>query len=116
MENVTELPMLSSPQNQRVKDYVELRSDGNVRREKRRFLLEGKRSVSAALSLSHVLVHELIFSDHILNGDLALVEQANKKHIPLTRVSKDVFKKIADVMTPQGIAAVVRIPEWNVKE
>src|SRR6185369_13146525 len=103
MENVTELPMLSSPQNQRVKDYVELRSDGNVRREKKRFLLEGKRAVGAALNLSHIVVHELIFSDHILGGDLELVTQAKAKHIPLTRVSKDVFKKIADVMTPQGI-------------
>lgn len=116
MENVTELPMLSSPQNQRVKDYVDLRTDGNMRREKRRFLLEGKRSVSAALSLPHVIVHELIFSDHILDGDLELVEQARARHIPLTRVSKDVFKKIADVMTPQGIAAVVRIPEWKADE
>lgn len=108
--------MLSSPQNQRVKDYVELRSDGNVRREKKRFLLEGKRAVSAALSLKHVIVHELIFSDHLLGGDLDLVQQANSKHIPLARVSKDVFKKIADVMSPQGIAAVVRIPEWDPAE
>lgn len=108
--------MLSSPQNQRVKDYVELRSDGNVRREKKRFLLEGKRAVAAALSLKHVVVHELIFSDQLLGGDLDLVVQAHAKHIPLTRVSKDVFKKVADVMSPQGIAAVVRIPEWNSAE
>src|SRR4051794_22860496 len=92
MENpVSDLPMLSSPQNQRVKDYVDLRSDGNIRREKRRFLLEGKRAVEAALSLPHVIVHELIFSDHVLGDDLKLVEQAQAKHIPLVRVSKDVF-------------------------
>jgi RNA methyltransferase, TrmH family len=112
-KSVTELPMLSSPQNERVKDYVLLRTDGNVRRERKRFLLEGKRAVAAALSLPHVLVHELIFSDHVLGDDLELVQQAQSKHIPLVRVSKDVFKKIADVMTPQGIAAVVRIPEWK---
>jgi TrmH family RNA methyltransferase len=108
--------MLSSPQNQRVKDYVDLRTDGNVRRERKRFLLEGKRSVEAALNLPHILVHEVIFSDHILGSDLALVEQAQSKHIPLVRVSKDVFKKIADVVTPQGIAAVVRIPEWKLAD
>jgi TrmH family RNA methyltransferase len=111
-----DLPMLSSPQNQKVKDLVDLRTDGNVRRERKRFLLEGKRAVSAALSLPHVLVHEVIFSDHILGEDNALVRQAEAKHIPLTRVSKDVFKKIADVMTPQGIAAVVRIPEWKAED
>jgi TrmH family RNA methyltransferase len=110
---LTELPILSSPQNQHVKDYVDLRTDGNVRRERKRFLLEGKRSVDAALSLPHILVHEVIFSDHILGTDLALVEQAQAKQIPLVRVTKDVFKKITDVITPQGIAAVVRIPEWK---
>jgi TrmH family RNA methyltransferase len=112
----SDLPMLSSPQNERVKVYVELRTDGNVRREKRRFLLEGKRSVAAALSQPHVIVHEVIYSDHVLGDDLDLVRQAQAKHVPLVRVSKDVFKKIADVMTPQGIAAVVRIPEWDSQE
>jgi RNA methyltransferase, TrmH family len=112
----SDLPMLSSPQNQRVKGYVDLRTDGNVRREQQRFLLEGKRSVAAALGLKHVRILELIFSDHILGSDLALVAQAEKKNVPLTRVSKDVFKKIADVMTPQGIAAVVETPAWDAKD
>ena len=115
-QSVAALPMLSSPQNQRVKDYVELRTDGNLRREKKRFFLEGRRGVATALALPHVLVHEVIFSDHILNNDLELVQQAQDKHIPLVRVSKDVFKKIADVMTPQGIAAVVKIPEWDLDD
>jgi RNA methyltransferase, TrmH family len=115
-KSFSDLPMLSSPQNQKVKDLVDLRTDGNLRRERKRFLLEGKRAVAAALSLPHVLVHEIIFSDHILGNDLDLIAKAERNHIPLTRVSKDVFKKIADVMTPQGIAAIVRIPEWKPEE
>ena len=111
--DLTAIPLLSSPQNPRVKEYVELRTDGNVRRAAGRFLLEGRRAVSAALALPHVVVHELIYSDQILGDDLELVQRASDKRITLTRVSKDVFKKIADVMTPQGIAAVVRIPEWK---
>ena len=113
---ITELPMLSSTQNQRVKDYVELRTDGNARRERKRFMLEGKRSVEAALALPHIVVHEIIFSDHILGTDLELVERAQSKNIPLVRVTKDVFKKITDVITPQGIAAILRIPEWKPQE
>jgi len=114
--DLTALPMLSSTQNQRVKDYVELRTDGDVRRDKKRFLLEGKRVVAAALSLKHVVVHEIIYADHLLLGDLDLVLQAHARGIPLMRVTKDVFKKIADVITPQGIAAVVKIPDWDPKE
>ena len=67
----SELPLLSSPQNQRVKDYVALRDDGNMRREKQRFLLEGKRAVATALAASHILVHELIFCEHLLGTTLA---------------------------------------------
>jgi len=108
--------MLSSPQNQRVKDYVALRTDGNVRRARHCFLLEGKRAVDAALSLPRAHIAELIFSEHLLGSDLSLVERAHAKNIPLVRVSKDVYKKIADVMAPQGIAAVVRMPDWNLDE
>jgi len=124
------LPMLSSPQNARVKEYVALRVDGNFRREKQCFLLEGRRAVAEALgplTLPSPLggegwgegragVREVIFSEHILGEDLQLVAQAQAQGIALTRVSKDVFKKIADVMTPQGIAAVVAIPRWRMED
>jgi TrmH family RNA methyltransferase len=96
-----------------VKDYVELRVDGNVRREHGCFLLEGRRAVASALSLPRARVSEVVFSDHILGDDLSLVHKALQKNVPLVRVSKDVYKKIADVMTPQGIAAVVQIPQWK---
>jgi len=108
--------MLSSPQNQRVKQYVDLRTDGNVRRQQQAFLLEGRRAVEAALTLERVQINELIFYEHILGDDLSLPMLARKRNIPLVRVSKDVYKKIADVMAPQGIAAVVRMPQWNSTE
>jgi TrmH family RNA methyltransferase len=110
---IAQLPMLSSPQNQRVKDYVDVRSDGNVRRARGCFLIEGRRGVDAALAAPSVRVQEVIFSDHLLGDDLELVARAQDKRVALVRVSKDVYKKIADVMAPQGIAALVRIPEWN---
>lgn len=114
--DITQLPMLSSPQNPRVKAYVELRTDGNVRRARGCFLLEGRRAVDAALSLPRVRIEELIYSDHLLGEDLTLIDRARAKQVPLVRVSKDVYKKIADVMTPQGIAAIVRMPEWKLDD
>jgi TrmH family RNA methyltransferase len=112
----TGLPLLSSPQNQRVKDYVALRDDGNVRREKKLFLLEGKLAAAAALALPDVQICELIFCEHLLGGALELLEQAQERSAPLTRVSKDVFKKIAGVKTPQGVALVARMPEWDAEK
>lgn len=105
-------PHITSPQNAHVKELVELRKDGELRREQKRFLLEGRRGVAAALEAANVLVHEVLFCEHLLE-DPELVDRARRKGVPIVKVSKDVFKKIADVVTPQGIAAVVRIPEWD---
>lgn len=116
MTEFAHLTLLSSPQNQRVKDYVELRSDGNLRRDQKQFFMEGKRTVGAALASKRTAIHEIIFSEQLLEDDLDLVRQADAHRIPLVRVSKDVFNKIAGVMSPQGIAAVVKIPEWSAKE
>jgi TrmH family RNA methyltransferase len=104
---------ITSPQNARVKELVALRKDGVLRRELKRFLLEGRRGVAAALDAPHVTVHEVIYCEHLLGPEKSLPDKARDKGVPLVRVSKDVFKKIADVMTPQGIAAVVAIPEWD---
>lgn len=106
---------ISSPQNQRVKELVALRKDGEARRAAQRFFLEGPRGVAAALDAPHVVIHEVVYCEHLFGGGAgeALLERARQKGIPLLRVTKDVFKKIADVMTPQGIAAVVAIPRWD---
>ena len=49
-------------------------------------------------------------------ADEALVQAARARKVPLTKVSKDVFKKIADVVTPQGLAAVVKIPQFTLAQ
>lgn len=106
---------ITSPQNEHVKQLVELRKDGKVRRDRGEFFLEGRRGVAAALALPQTEVREVIYCPHILD-DESLVDAARARKVPLTKVSKDVFKKIADVMTPQGIAAVVKIPQFTLPQ
>jgi len=108
--------LLTSPQNPYVKALVELRKDGELRRAEQRFLIEGKRAVAAALAQNRTPVLELVYSENVLGSDLDLVEQARAKNIRLVPVTKDVFKKIADTMEPQGIAAVVKLPEWTLAQ
>jgi TrmH family RNA methyltransferase len=76
-------------------------------------MLEGRHAVQSALALPQAQFEELVFSDHLLGDDLELVAKAHARGVPLVRVSKDVYKKIADVMTPQGIAVLARIPRWT---
>lgn len=108
---------ITSPQNEYVKELVELRKDGETRRVRKRFFLEGRRAVETALSTATVTIHELIYCEHLFNDPAcgAVLERANEKGVTLVRVSKDVFRKMADVMTPQGLAAVVALPEWSVE-
>lgn len=106
---------ITSPQNSHVKELVELRKDGETRRARGCFLLEGQRAVGMALAGPATEVLELLYCDK-LASDLSLVESARAKGVALTAVSKDVFKKIADVVTPQGLAAVVRMPAWSMEQ
>lgn len=109
--------LIASPQNPWVKDLVNLRKDGEARRAQRRFFLEGLRGVEAALNLEHVAIHELVLCEHLLSAEAhrALSAGAQRKGVSIVRVSKDVFKKLADVVTPQGAAAVVAMPEWSLE-
>lgn len=108
--------LITSPQNPYIKDLVRLRKDGNVRRKRGQFLIEGRRSVAAALDQNRTRVSEVIVCERLLGADLTLLEKAKSREVRSVRVSKDVFKKLADVVTPQGIAAVVDIPCWDWEE
>jgi TrmH family RNA methyltransferase len=106
-------PMLSSPQNERVKEYAALTKDGELRRKLGRFLLEGRRGTREALSAPGTKIVEILYSDHLLGDDLSPIPDAAKRGVKLTRVSMHVFRKIADVREPQGVAAIVETPRWT---
>jgi TrmH family RNA methyltransferase len=106
---------ITSPQNEHVKELVELRKDGEVRRERGEFFLEGRRGVAAALGASHVEIREVIHCPNLMENE-TLVKAARERNVPLVKVSKDVFRKIADVVTPQGIAAVVKMPQYTLAQ
>ena len=106
---------ISSPQNAHVKELVALRKNGEVRRECGQFLLEGRRGVATALAAPHVEVCEVIYCPHILE-DSVLVDAARECDLPLVKVTKDVFRKIADVVSPQGVAAVIKIRQFTLAE
>lgn len=106
---------ITSPQNAHVKELVDLRKDGEARRARGAFFLEGRRGVAAALAAAHIEICEVIYCPHILD-DESLVNAARSRDLPMTKVSKDVFRKMADVVSPQGIAAVVKIPQFTLAQ
>ncbi len=100
--------LITSPQNERVKSWVKLQRDGRARRERREFVLEGKRLVATALECGGVktFMHCPKFA-----GESALIDQASSRGIEVVELGHTAFRKLADVPSPQGVACVAAIPE-----
>ena len=96
-----------SPQNERLKSWVKLQKDGNERRERGEFVLEGRRLVQAALASG--LVKTFLYADKLAPDD-PLIADARARGIEVIMVSLVAFRKLADVPSPQGIACVARTP------
>jgi TrmH family RNA methyltransferase len=107
--------MITSPQNERVKHLARLKRDGRLRREHGHFVVEGPRFVETALG-SGARVEEVIYSPNVAGRDHPLVARAEALGIAILPVSKDCYRKIADVRSPQGLAALVSFPEHDPRE
>lgn len=95
------IPMITSRNNPFVKNIAALK-DKKGRREARAFLVEGTKSVREAVACGCGILH-IIVSEHYA-GEPFLPEKAET-------VSAGVFAKLTDESSPQGILAVVHMPE-----
>jgi TrmH family RNA methyltransferase len=107
--------MITSPQNQHVKHLARLGRDGRLRRESGHFLVEGPRFVATAME-GGARIEEIVHSPNLAGKEHPLVSRALETGLEVVTVSKDCFRKIADVKNPQGIAALVALPEHAVGE
>jgi TrmH family RNA methyltransferase len=97
---------ITSPRNARLKSWIELQRHGAARREQGRFIVEGRRLVATALAAG--AVETLIRSDKLAPDD-PLVAMAREAGAEVVDISAAAFGKLADVPSPQGIAAVARV-------
>ena len=105
---------ITSPQNPNVKRWVQLQKDGGLRRERGEFVVEGKRLVAAALDLGRV--RTFLFSEKYAGGDpsrTALIDEARAAGVETVELSMAAFRKVADVPSPQGVAALVGMKEFS---
>lgn len=107
--------MITSPQNEHVKHLARLGRDGRLRRERGHFLVEGPRFVEAAFG-SGARIEELVYSPNLAGSDHPLAGRAERAGVKVTLLSKDCYRKVASVKTPQGLAALVSIPEHDLAE
>ena len=111
--------MITSTSNQQMKQVSLLLKKSKERKNTRTFVVEGPRMVVEAPveRLKAVYVAES-FDNNAENKALLqeLKEKCEKAHATYEVVADNVFKSVSDTQTPQGIMAVVAMPEYELEQ
>ena len=92
--------MISSRDNNRIKNVVRLIESARERKKQSLIVLEGERLVKEASEI-----------EELYNTEDYILEEIIKKSKKSFLVSKEVFKKMSDTVSPQGVIALVKRPE-----
>ncbi|MEL6307151.1 MAG: RNA methyltransferase [Chloroflexota bacterium] len=98
---------ITSLQNQNVKLAYSLQNRARARRKERKIILEGSRLVGDALE--QAILPEFVMYDPA-SVDYELLAKLQSKRTLLYEVTGEIMAYISDTQTPQGIAAVFRMP------
>ena len=111
--------MITSTSNQQMKNISVLLKKSKERKNTKTFVVEGPRMVVEASieALKAVYVAES-FENSSENYELLkeLRNKCDKANAIYEVVADNVFKSVSDTQTPQGIMAVVRMPEYSLEE
>lgn len=107
--------MITSPGNTRIKSLVSMRQKAKVRREAKAFLTEG---VKMFLEAPAERIREVYISESFSCPDGKTKEAVNEKlkGIAYETVSEEVFRKISDTCSPQGILCVMQAYDYQLPD
>lgn len=102
--------MITSTSNNRVKQVINLQQKAKERSKTKCFVTEGLRLFE---EVPKHLIREVYVSEQYLEkaGEPALLQG-----ISYEVVTEEVFRKMSDTKTPQGILAVVKMPEYTLED
>ena len=101
--------MITSSDNKQVKKTADLLKKAKTRREEGCFVIEGVRLFNETPDSDIVNV----FTSESFEADADIMARLSK--LPHETVKDEVFKKMSDTVTSQGILAVVRIRSYDIK-
>lgn len=104
--------MLTSTANPKIKHLIQLKSKARLRRQENVFVVEGIRMFR---ELPVKAVKELYVTESFLTRN-HVKEHLEKMTCGYEVVSEEVFAKISDTVTPQGVLAVVSCFDYSMKE
>lgn len=108
----TKSGMITSLKNDRVRLVRALQERRRVRQRERRFVAEGIRLCEEA-ARAGFRPHFVFYTDQARKDEraLALLSRWEQENVPCEEVSPEVMEACSDTETPQGLLAVVPIPE-----
>ena len=107
--------MIESQSNVQIKYLQKLIKNPRFRRKEKCFVVEGWKMVGEALR--HHLVSKLYISadsagqlrEKVTEDEFAVIESG----VPTELLSENLFREMSDTVSPQGILALVRMPEYQ---
>ena len=106
--------MITSSSNQRIKQVIQWQSKAKERRKDKVFVVEGAKMY---LEAPAELIREVYVSQEFLvknSSDEVLVQKMSETGYE--EVSDEVFAKMSDTQTPQGILAVINQPAYKLNQ
>lgn len=109
--------MIVSSANSRVKRIVQLQEKSRVRRKEKVFVAEGVKMFEEAPleRIQEIYIEETLEEGGFLRTNEKIAE-CRKKGIIAETVSAEVFRKMSDTQTPQGILCVVEMHSFQQEE
>lgn len=107
--------MITSASNGKIKWVCTLREKAKLRKKEQKFIAEGCKMFLEAPAdrLCEVYVSESFLKKE---GELEAACKERLKKVPYEVVSDDVYKKMSDTVTPQGILCVIAIKEAKLED
>lgn len=110
--------MISSSSNQQIKNLIQLQTKAKVRNKEKLYVIEGLKMFDEVASNYVTEIEKTYISESCYHT----IQEDNKElfvkiqHTSFEVVSDKVFKDISETITPQGIMAIVKQPEYHLDD
>ena len=105
--------MLTSPKNPKIQRITRLQTQARTRRKEGAFVIEGVRLAEEAFQAGWQ-PELVLYSDQLSSRGQQLVSRFQARGVEVFAVSSQVMRAASDTQTPQGILAVLQIPDMAV--
>ena len=104
--------MISSTSNAQIKHLIQMQKKAKIRKEEQAFVIEGTKMFEEALQGN--LIKKAYFSESYWKEKAE--GSSYLKTIDYEIVTDAVLKEVSDTMTPQGVIAIVKMPQYDLEQ